>query len=43
MFVRIMQEEVEHEAWSIELLSKRPGGHFRRKFQAVSIHGLCGA
>ena len=28
----IMQEEIEHEAWFIELLSKRPSGHFRRKF-----------
>jgi ferritin-like protein len=33
---RILQEEVEHEAWFIELLSKerdgviRPSGHFRR-------------
>ena len=27
----IMQEEIEHEAWFIELLSKRPSGHFRRR------------
>ena len=33
---RILNEEVEHEAWFIELLSKerdgvvRPSGHFRR-------------
>jgi ferritin-like protein len=36
MASRILQEEVEHEAWFIELLSKerdgvvRPSGHFRR-------------
>jgi ferritin-like protein len=35
---RIMQEEVEHEAWFIELLSKRPSGHFRRKFVGQSPH-----
>jgi ferritin-like protein len=35
---RIMQEEVEHEAWFIELLSKRPSGHFRRKFAGQSPH-----
>ncbi|MGB9003819.1 MAG: DNA protection during starvation protein [Nitrosotalea sp.] len=27
---RIMGEEIEHEAWFVELLSKRPSGHFRR-------------
>jgi ferritin-like protein len=35
---RIMQEEVEHEAWFIELLSKRPSGHFRRRFVGQSPH-----
>src|SRR5829696_2865287 len=35
---RIMSEEVEHEAWFIELLSKRPSGHFRRKFVGQSPH-----
>ena len=36
MASRILQEETEHEAWFIELLSKerdnqvRPSGHFRR-------------
>jgi ferritin-like protein len=35
---KIMQEEVEHEAWFIELLSKRPSGHFRRKFAGQSPH-----
>ena len=36
MASRILQEEIEHEAWFIELLSKerdgviRPSGHFRR-------------
>ena len=33
---RIMQEEIEHEAWFIELLSKRPSGHFRRSFPGQS-------
>jgi ferritin-like protein len=36
----IMQEEVEHEAWFIELLSKRPSGHFRRRFVGQSPHVL---
>ena len=35
---RIMQEEVEHEAWFIELLSKRPSGHFRRRSVGQSPH-----
>jgi ferritin-like protein len=35
---RIMQEEVEHEAWFIELLSKRPSGHFRRRYVGQSPH-----
>ncbi|NOJ28381.1 MAG: DNA protection protein DPS [Nitrososphaera sp.] len=35
---RILQEEVEHEAWFIELLSKRPSGHFRRKYVGQSPH-----
>ena len=35
---KIMQEEVEHEAWFIELLSKRPAGHFRRSFVGQSPH-----
>jgi ferritin-like protein len=36
MAARILNEEVEHQAWFIELLSKerdgkvRPSGHFRR-------------
>ena len=36
MAARILNEEIEHEAWFIELLSKerdgiiRPSGHFRR-------------
>jgi ferritin-like protein len=34
----IMQEEIEHEAWFIELLSKRPSGHFRRRFVGQSPH-----
>ena len=34
----IMSEEIEHEAWFIELLSKRPSGHFRRKFVGQSPH-----
>ncbi len=34
----ILQEEIEHEAWFIELLSKRPSGHFRRKFVGQSPH-----
>jgi ferritin-like protein len=29
---RILQEEVEHEAWFLELLYGRPSGHFRRRF-----------
>lgn len=29
---RIMQEEIEHEAWFLELLYGRPSGHFRRRF-----------
>lgn len=35
---KIMAEEVEHEAWFVELLSKRPSGHFRRKFVGQSPH-----
>jgi len=35
---KIMQEEVEHEAWFVELLSKRPAGHFRRAFAGQSPH-----
>jgi ferritin-like protein len=35
---KIMQEEIEHEAWFIELLSKRPSGHFRRSFVGQSPH-----
>lgn len=33
---KILQEEVEHEAWFIELLSKRPSGHFKRPFAGQS-------
>lgn len=29
---RIVTEEVEHEAWFLELLYGRPSGHFRRRF-----------
>ncbi|MBX8632314.1 MAG: DNA protection protein DPS [Thermoplasmata archaeon YP2-bin.285] len=29
---RILTEEVEHEAWFLELLYGRPSGHFRRRF-----------
>lgn len=35
---RIMQEEIEHEAWFIELLYGRPSGHFRRRFVGESPH-----
>jgi len=34
----IMQEEIEHEAWFVELLTKRPSGHFRRSFVGQSPH-----
>ena len=33
---KILQEEIEHEAWFVELLSKRPSGHFRRPFVGQS-------
>ena len=42
MASRILQEEIEHEAWFIELLSKerdgivRPSGHFRRGTAGLS-------
>ncbi|ADX84542.1 DNA protection during starvation protein [Saccharolobus islandicus] len=29
---RILQEEIEHEAWFLELLYGRPSGHFRRSY-----------
>ncbi|BBD73185.1 DNA polymerase [Sulfodiicoccus acidiphilus] len=29
---RILQEEIEHEAWFLELLYNRPSGHFRRSY-----------
>lgn len=35
---RIMQEEVEHEAWFLELLYGRPSAHFRRRFVGESPH-----
>ncbi len=35
---RIMQEEIEHEAWFIELLYGRPSAHFRRRFVGESPH-----
>ena len=35
---KIMQEEIEHEAWFIELLYGRPSGHFRRRFVGESPH-----
>jgi hypothetical protein len=34
----MQEEEVEHEAWFIQSLSKRPSGHFRRKFVGQSPH-----
>ena len=36
----IMQEEIEHEAWFVELLTKRPSGHFRRAFVGQSPHTM---
>ncbi|MFQ5920390.1 MAG: DNA protection during starvation protein [Nitrososphaerales archaeon] len=35
---KIMQEEIEHEAWFIELLYGRPSAHFRRRFIGESPH-----
>jgi ferritin-like protein len=35
---RIVQEEVEHEAWFLELLYGRPSGHFRRRFPGEGPH-----
>ncbi len=35
---RIMQEEIEHEAWFLELLYGRPSAHFRRRFVGESPH-----
>ncbi|GIU72312.1 MAG: DNA polymerase [Candidatus Nitrosocaldaceae archaeon] len=35
---RIMQEEIEHEAWFLELLYGRPSAHFRRRFIGESPH-----
>lgn len=35
---RIMQEEIEHEAWFIELLYGRPSAHFRRRYIGESPH-----
>lgn len=34
----IMQEEIEHEAWFLELLYGRPSAHFRRRFIGESPH-----
>jgi hypothetical protein len=31
-------EKVEHRGWFIELLSKSPSGHFRRRFVNQSPH-----
>ena len=36
----IMQEEIEHEAWIVELLTKRPAGHFGRAFVGQSPHTM---
>lgn len=33
---RILGEEIEHESWFIELISKRPSGHFRRSIVGQS-------
>jgi len=34
----ILKEEIEHEAWFLELLHGRPSGHMRRKFPGERPH-----
>lgn len=34
----ILREEIEHEAWFLELLYGRPSGHMRRKFPGERPH-----
>jgi ferritin-like protein len=34
----ILREEIEHEAWFLELLYERPSGHMRRKFSGERPH-----
>jgi ferritin-like protein len=34
----ILKEEIEHEAWFLELLYERPSGHMRRKFPGERPH-----
>lgn len=34
----ILKEEIEHEAWFLELLHSRPSGHMRRKFPGERPH-----
>ena len=34
----ILKEEIEHEAWFLELLYSRPSGHMRRKFSGERPH-----
>ena len=34
----ILREEIEHEAWFLELLYSRPSGHMRRKFPGERPH-----
>jgi len=34
----ILREEIEHEAWFLELLYGRPSGHMRRKFSGERPH-----
>ncbi|MBL8014473.1 MAG: DNA protection protein DPS [Candidatus Omnitrophica bacterium] len=34
----ILAEEIEHEAWFLELIHGRPSGHMRRKYSGESPH-----
>ncbi len=34
----ILKEEIEHEAWFLELLYERPSGHMRRKYSGERPH-----
>lgn len=34
----ILREEIEHEAWFLELLYGRPSGHMRRKYPGERPH-----
>ncbi len=34
----ILREEIEHEAWFLELLYERPSGHMRRKYPGERPH-----